>query len=199
MTRKQEIDDLIAAHLGWAKGKALYFQRRYRLDFDDVYSYALEAVWHALIYQRTVEDGCSRDLKWFATVFLRRRVIDLVRLLRTRTLGLPRQPTDFANVGASSVTFLTAYSSPFEPREPCLACGTTGGLPRAGRTCSARCLGLCLSCYQKRYKTHGPSQFRSRLQPQSGPSSAKQTPTDRPCCSPGRPRGARSVPQADHG
>lgn len=147
---KENINDLITAHIGWAKGKANYFSKCYHIDFDDAFSYALESIWNAASYE--TEEGCDRNLRWFAAIFMKRRIVDMIRKANASRRKIPFEYVDFDRVQAASVTFLTADNGPFEPREPCIECGTTGGLPFRGRNYTARCRGYCLSCYDKIYQ-----------------------------------------------
>ncbi len=140
-----DIDRIVMAHFGWAKGKACFFSRHYHLDFDDVFSYALESIWKAILYE--TEEGCDRNIRWFAAIFLKRRIIDMVRKAHMAKRSFLFEYADFNRIHAASVTFLTAKPSPFEPREPCIECGTTGGAAYRGRNYTARCRGYCLACY----------------------------------------------------
>lgn len=144
-----DVNTIITAHLGWAKSKASHLSKHYRVDFDDVFSYALEAIWRAISYK--TEDDCNRNLRWFAAIFLKRRVVDMVRKAHTARRRILFEYADFEQVHAGSITFLTADNYPFEPREPCVDCGTTGGTAFSGRNHAARCHGRCLACYNQHF------------------------------------------------
>lgn len=145
----ENVNDIVTAHIGWAKGKANFLSKQYHIDFDDVFSYALESIWRATSYK--TEEHCDRNLRWFAAIFLKRRIIDMVRKAHAVRRQSLFEYVDFDHVHAASVTFLTSDNYPFEPREPCLDCGTTGGAAFQGRNYTARCHGRCLACYNKRY------------------------------------------------
>lgn len=147
----ENVNDVITAHIGWAKHKANHFSKYYHVDFDDAFSYALESIWKAVSYEHETEEGCDRNIRWFAAIFLKRRIVDMIRKAHMGKRKISFKQVNFDNIHAGSVTFLTADNYQFEPREPCRECGTTGGAAFSGRNHAARCHGCCLACYTKYY------------------------------------------------
>jgi DNA-directed RNA polymerase specialized sigma24 family protein len=151
-TSRADVNDVIRAHHGWARARAFFYSRKYRIDFEDLYAFALEAIWKAFRFAE--REGDSVDVSSTGALILKRIIIDEMRKRIARG-KLSVTSEDFDLVSSCNV-ILTRNLRRSRKKEslpksvdPCVICGTPGGYTRHGRTRPARNHGMCYKCYHR--------------------------------------------------
>jgi hypothetical protein len=156
--RAQSGDDdamnmIIVRHIDWANRKAeSFFRRNPDLDFHDLLSLALEAVWTAAERFRphhghTLRWVASRNFRWLATENLK------TFLRHKSSMPMRSRYYDMDRLCDNEI------SSLFLGSDRCIDCGTYDGLIPKGKVSPKRVRGRCSACHN-RFVQHNDTAYR---------------------------------------
>jgi hypothetical protein len=146
------MNTIIIRHIDWANRKAeSFFRRNPDLDFHDLLSFALEAVWTATQrfdprFGHTLRWLASRNFRWLSNE-------NLSNFLQHKS-KLPQRSSfyEMNRLCASEVNSLWESNQ-------CIDCGTLDGLIPKGKVSPKRVRGRCSACHN-RFVQHNDTAYR---------------------------------------